>query len=230
MGAFGVTGLASSRRRGRAARLALAFAASLVTHAWLAWELPAGGASGGGMPRTLNVRLVKPTPLIQPAVAAETTTSALAPAPRERLPRTASPKSTSGVDAGASRPIRAVTGARPAEARADSNYYAASELDVYPRLLTPLAALWPRGAAEGSRRARARIMVWINAAGGVEDVKVMETEPEGELEQTMREALAAARFSAGRRDGRPVRSRVLLHVSIDATAATGPPAHQLPFD
>jgi len=95
----------------------------------------------------------------------------------------------------------------PAVLRApDPTYYPARELDAYPQPARPLALDRPAGAGS------IRLQLLIDEHGVVNDVSLVEADAVGLLEETLRAALVAARFVPARKDGRDVKSRVLLSV------------------
>jgi len=95
----------------------------------------------------------------------------------------------------------------------DPTYYSARDLDVYPRPAAPLDFdRLARGVA-----GRVRLALLIDEAGIVKEIVVVETEPTGRLQEELRSALAATRFFPGQKDGRAVKSRVLLSVSLDSS-------------
>jgi len=100
----------------------------------------------------------------------------------------------------------------PAVLRApDPTYYPARELDAYPQPARPLALDRPAGAGS------IRLLLLIDEHGVVNDVSLVEADAAGHLEETLRAALAATRFLPAQKDGRAVRSRIVLSVSY-ATA------------
>ena len=100
----------------------------------------------------------------------------------------------------------------PAVLRApDPTYYPARELDAYPQPARPLALDGPAGAGS------IRLLLLIDEHGVVNDVSLVEADAAGHLEETLRAALAATRFLPAQKDGRAVRSRIVLSVSF-ATA------------
>lgn len=201
-------------------RLALAACASLLAHLWLAWELPAGRAPGGSQP-PLEVTL-------HPAAASSvlqwvTAESDAADALHE--PDAAATPAASARTRARERPVREEGDGRGRTAEGvvpprpvDLTYYSARQLDHYPALLAPLAIRYPERALAHGRAGRAVVMVTIDAAGRVGDASVVEAEPAGFFEDAAREALSAAAFSPGRRNGVPVRSRVLIQVQFDPDA------------
>ena len=108
----------------------------------------------------------------------------------------------------AAAPVAAVEPPSPAGAAADGpdlRFYLARELDQYPTPLTALSLDDGRGIAGG-----ARLWVSIDQAGRVVDVAVIDADPPGEFERLVHERVLATRFVPARRDGRPVKSRILL--------------------
>jgi TonB family protein len=200
-------------------RFVLACCASVATHLWLVRELPLGAPRSGDASAPLTVRL-------QPAGERATAVVSIdekrdgahvasavpvrsAKARKEGAP--APSRDGSRGDAGAD-----LTGITPA---ADAAYYPARELDVYPALLVPLSIVYPERASAEDRAGRALIMVLIDARGYVTDVTVMEADPPGYFEDAARKTLDHAAFSPGRRNGIPVRSRVLIQLSFDPRTA-----------
>ena len=86
-------------------------------------------------------------------------------------------------------------------------FYLARELDQYP---SPLTALVPGAGTHGSATGSVRLWVSIDQAGQVVDAAVIDADPPGVREQSARELVLATRFLPAHRDGRPVKSRVLL--------------------
>lgn len=98
-----------------------------------------------------------------------------------------------------------VTAAAAAASGPDLRFYLARELDRYPTPLTALSLDDGRETAGG-----ARLWVSIDQTGRVLDVAVIDADPPGEFERLARERVLATRFVPAARDGRPVKSRILL--------------------
>lgn len=147
-------------------------------------------------PETEIPRLIKP--LIEPITTPVTTVPPPVILPR-RLPVTV--------------PVAALepSPAGVAASGPDLRFYLARELDQYPSPLSALSLDDGRGTAGG-----VRLWVSIDQAGRVVDVAVIDADPPGEFERLARERVLATRFVPARRDGRPVKSRILLvmHQSI----------------
>lgn len=101
------------------------------------------------------------------------------------------------------------------------DYYAARDLDVYPALRTPLRFGYPERAARTQISGRVLAMLSIDAAGAVEDVAVVASEPQGYFDDAARAILGAARFFPARKNGSEVRSRILISLDFDPGLAEG---------
>jgi protein TonB len=95
----------------------------------------------------------------------------------------------------------------------DPVYYPARQLDVYPALLEPINLPYPERAARDEVSGKVTVLLLIDERGMVNDVSVVEAEPAGYFEETTHAVFSEMRFSPARKDGRPVRSRVLISVS-----------------
>jgi periplasmic protein TonB len=111
--------------------------------------------------------------------------------------------------------------AAPATAPAglpDPVHYPAKELDTYPRLLAPVAAVRPERVRTDYPDGRVTLLLLIDETGRVSGVTVVEADPEGVFEEATVRAYSAAAFSPARKDGRAVRSRILVSVEIASSA------------
>lgn len=97
----------------------------------------------------------------------------------------------------------------------DPTYYSARELDDYPRPVIPLKLGYPVGIARDGVAGRVRLLLLIDEHGVVNHIAIVEAEPPGYFEEESRAVLAATRFVPARKDGRPVKSRVLVSISLD---------------
>ncbi len=88
----------------------------------------------------------------------------------------------------------------------DPNYYPARELEAYPTRARPLELAGSPGARS------IRLLLLIDEHGIVNDISLVEAGAAGRLDAALRAALGAARFIPARKDGRDVKSRVLLSV------------------
>ncbi len=183
-------------------RMLIALCASLLVHFLLAggWGSGKGSTTSAVVP--LQARLEMIPAGLPPLVVADVPRVTTAAQPVIST-RRASP---AAVSAAAVEPL-------PAEAAGggpDLRFYLARELDRYPSPLSVLNLDNGRGTA-GS----ARLWVSIDQAGQVVDAAVIDAEPPGEFERLARDRVLATRFVPAQRDGRAVKSRVLLVLRQD---------------
>jgi periplasmic protein TonB len=95
----------------------------------------------------------------------------------------------------------------------DFTYYAARQLDVYPALSSALDLRYTANASATGIVGRALVLLLIDDAGFVDNVAVVEAEPAGSFEEELRRTFSSVRFTPALKDGRAVRSRVLVHVN-----------------
>lgn len=95
----------------------------------------------------------------------------------------------------------------------DPVYYPARQLDVYPALLEPINLVYPERAAREEVSGKVTVLLLIDDNGIVNDVSVVEAEPAGYFEEAARAAFSETRFTPARKNGRAVKSRVLISVS-----------------
>ncbi len=196
-------------------RLLVACSLSLLLHLALLLGIPVNPA--GGVPGAMSTVYARLEPSA-PAIAADST----APAPGTvRVPAGKTPLPAS--EETRPKPAETKAGSKPATAPAssaglelpllrDPAYYPASQLDVYPRPLTPIQLPYPQTAAAGRVDGRLSLQLLIDESGVVTEVSVVAAEPAGYFEETTRSVLRGARFSPGMQQGRAVKSRVLLQV------------------
>jgi TonB family protein len=96
---------------------------------------------------------------------------------------------------------------------ADPVYYPARQLDVYPALLHPVRPDYPEQSSQSKASGKVRMTLLIDETGHVTEVSAVEAEPAGYFEDAVRRAFASARFSPARKDGRAVKSRVLISIA-----------------
>jgi protein TonB len=94
----------------------------------------------------------------------------------------------------------------------DPTYYPAKQLDVYPQPLGQIRLDYPESAASAKVDGRLLILLLIDEFGVVNDASVVESQPEGYFEDAALTVFRAARFSPAQKQGRAVKSRVLLQV------------------
>ena len=89
----------------------------------------------------------------------------------------------------------------------DPHYYAARDLDHYPWPLVPLQL---EHLAES--RSELRLELLIDESGVVQEVVFVQPARPGEAEEKLRTALVATQFMPGRKEGRPVKSRLVMGI------------------
>lgn len=73
----------------------------------------------------------------------------------------------------------------------------------------------------GKASGTVRVTLLIDETGNVNEVSTAGAEPAGIFEGAVRRAFASARFSPARKDGRAVKSRVLISVTYNPGEAEG---------
>jgi len=200
---------------GRPSRFGSALAFSVAMHLSfvlaLAPERPPRSTPGAD-PAPLSARLVAVSMATQNVPAAAETDEPAEPE-RTRLP--AAPAGTAAADARPDEPAAAVS--VPLPLIPDPTVYAARDLDSYPRPVAPLA-LGRLAHAGTDRPAIVRFEVTIDERGVASDVVLAGSGATETAEAGLRALLAATRFIPARKDGRAVKSRVLLSIRFAAEA------------
>lgn len=101
----------------------------------------------------------------------------------------------------------------------DTVHYAAKDLDIYPQASKWITPAYPRSARDAQIAGSVTLLVMIDEAGRVEGTSVVDAVPDGVFEQSAQQALASAAFYPAQKDGRTVRSRILIKVEFDPAAA-----------
>ena len=101
----------------------------------------------------------------------------------------------------------------------DPMHYPANELDVYPQALHAIAPAYPEGALEMQTAGFVTLLVLIDEVGRVTVSTVVDANPDGVFEQAAQQAVAQAAFYPAQKEGRSVRSRILVKVEFDPNAA-----------
>jgi len=218
---------AVGRARARATRLSLALSLSLGLHYMI--------ASGVAL-RLGDAALPSYPPLVAtlaPVIPALDRTPASAhalPESNTQAPRRTADQHTAAND-GAVRatPTRRIAEReageppKPAMSLAEApgaveRYYSAEELDVYPRLHQPLRIEWNGAATGEGAAARVLARVSLNEAGMVEDVSIEDGDGKPAAAKSVRAALRAAVFLPAQKDGRPVKSRIVMSIEWEHDA------------
>lgn len=197
-------------------RLAAALAASLALHAAAALTLaaaPAGSLSGQGSRSAAPIQA-------RLAVPGAPESAVVAPPPaRGAIARTVTRPETPAATPAAAPARRGPEAAQALGLGAETIHYLPSELDVRPRLHTPIDPPYPRVAPPDGGYLVLQLL--ISETGAVERVQVAVADPEGFFEQTAIEAFAAARFAPGMRNGVAVKSQTWIELKFHPLVPPG---------
>jgi hypothetical protein len=202
------------RRRPDCSRLAAALCASVLAHAWIALESPRAQRitlAHPSAPSVLSARLVSLPPKQEPAEAKPLAIPAVrGNASRSSLRR-------AGVAHGKNAPVAAPAvpqGPAILPQVADPNYYTARDIDVYPVLLAPRGLPETVDARRRWHGGHGVVMLRIDEIGRVTRLEILEADPRGAFEDYLRSSFSGATFTAARRNGRSVKSEIVVRVSV----------------
>jgi protein TonB len=208
-----------------ATRLRLAVAGSAFAHllgaSALAPHTPAGSAVGGWRSAPITVRLDLQ---VLPAPPAAEMTHHSGPPEAERLRH---PPENVAARRPAQRRVSPAPQADQSESIAvprvaDPTVYAARDLDSFPRPLLPMDTGRLLERAGGAPGSGVRLELLIDEHGMVNEVRFAGPGIAGELERELRATLAAMAFVPARKDGRAVKSRIVVSVNFGQEARRGP--------
>ncbi len=198
-------------------RLIKAVVLSFLLHLALLVGIPVNPT--GGVPQMVSTITAR----LEPASAdSEPVTDSVVVVPEATTPapRTDNPPEPAGAKAEAkTEPVRASE--QPASAPSggievpfirDPTYYPAKQLDVYPQPLAQIRLDYPESAASAKVDGRLLVLLLIDEFGVVNDASIVESQPEGYFEDAALAVFRTARFSPAQKQGRAVKSRVLLQV------------------
>jgi len=204
------------------ARLSVAVVLSATLHLYLIYGLALQSTRGPvDQLSIINARL-----LFEPAVMKRPTSAAPAipqfrrvPPGRPRVPSLPEPVET---PAPAAQVFSAADLSPEPEAAIaslpDPVHYAAKELDVYPQPLIHIEPVYPQAALAGEIGGSVTLLILIDESGRVTDVSVVDASPQGVFEESARRAVAAGAYTPAQKDGRAVRSRILVRFDYDPAA------------
>ena len=99
----------------------------------------------------------------------------------------------------------------------DPTYYAARFLDEYPKPLRPIEPRFPEQATISRiSGGTVTLLLLIDEDGVLRDISVVEAQPESIFDEAALAAFHDMRFAPARKDGRAVRSRVLVTVGFES--------------
>ena len=101
----------------------------------------------------------------------------------------------------------------------DPVHYPARDLDIYPHALNPIRPVYQQAAREAQVAGSVTLLVLIDEAGRVLGTSVADAAPGGVFEQAAQQAVASSAFYPAQKDGRAVRSRILVKLEFDPAVA-----------
>jgi periplasmic protein TonB len=119
------------------------------------------------------------------------------------------------IPAEAAQPAVAVPSAAESSfALPDLVYHPAGDLDVYPVPVSPILVAYPDSVRVAGAQGKVSLWVSIDETGWPAEVAIHDSDPAAVFDEAAMTALRGARFSPARKDGRPVRSRVLIELQV----------------
>src|SRR5271170_3480055 len=98
----------------------------------------------------------------------------------------------------------------------DPAYYPANQLDVKPMPLASIKPAYPGAALDaGINNGVVTLLLLIDEFGIVNEVSVVNATPPGYFEDAAMAAFRAAHFEPARRQGHPVKCRIVIKVNFD---------------
>ncbi len=210
-------------------RMSAAVALSIAFHIFLIYGFSLAPDSGPGARVTvIHARLMSPQPPRSPQ-RAKPPERISAREPRPAPTVLSQPAATASVEPSTvpSPTIAPVDPEPAATAGSDSTvanipdpvHYPAKDLDIYPQASKRITPVYPEMARDSKVAGSVTLLVLIDEAGRVVGTSVMDAAPDGVFEQAAQQALANAAFYPAQKDGRTVRSRILIKVEFDPSLA-----------
>ena len=204
--------------------LALALAASVALHLALIVGVGIKPPASTAAPQTvIEARLVQlpaePANAPKPLVMAEIQAPVEQEQPAKAAPETP-PQPAQEAQAGPSPDAAVPAQASPLPAleiplAEDLTYYPGKLVDVHPTALQPIVPAYPDAASDAGVEGGVTVLLMIDEFGRVRDLSVVEANPPGHFEESALSAFRNAHFTPAIKDGRAVKSRVLIRVSYD---------------
>ena len=196
-------------------RLLKAAVLSFLLHLALLVGIPVNPT--GGVPQlvsTITARLEPTAPASDAVAEILATVPDSAPAPAaENLQKPAEAKAEPRTEpARAREPASSPSAGIEVPFIRDPTYYPAKQLDVYPQPLAAIRLDYPESAANAKVDGRLVVLLLIDEFGVVNEASVVESQPEGYFEDAALAVFRAARFLPAQKQGRAVKSRVMLQV------------------
>jgi protein TonB len=145
------------------------------------------------------------------------------PKPERKTPALAGPASDSGhetPDSGHGTALQDRQSALPKVAIPlfeDPTYYPVKQLDERPQVKQQVNPVYPDVAALENVEGEVTLLLLIDETGKVREVSVVEAKPEGYFEESAMAAFRSAEFTPAVKQGRRVKSRVMIRVQFNLT-------------
>lgn len=97
----------------------------------------------------------------------------------------------------------------------DPTFYPAKQLDIQPKALAPVNPVFPDKAANDNVSGEVTLLLLIDEAGKVRDLAVVDAKPEGYFDESALSAFRNTRWAPAQKDGRIVKSRVMIRVRYE---------------
>ncbi len=101
----------------------------------------------------------------------------------------------------------------------DPVHYAAKDLDFYPQPLNRIEPAYPQTALASEIGGWVTLLLLIDESGRVTDASVVDAFPPDVFEESALRALVTTAYSPAQKNGRAVRSRILVKVDYDPAAS-----------
>lgn len=209
-------------------RMFAAIALSAALHVFLiyGYSLPADRGSGGRV-TIIQARLGLPPPSSSPQRRPQTPARSgvqdssgpaavvlSSPVPDDLAPPSAAPEPRT-VTGDPEPAVAASSDATPSLNVPDPVHYPAKDLDIFPQAVKRITPIYPQAAREAQIAGSVTLLVLIDEAGRVLGTSVMDAAPDGIFELAAQQAVENALFYPAQKDGRTVRSRILVKIEFD---------------
>lgn len=212
-----------------AARFALALVASLALHLVVVFGVQVRAAQPVERARAMievRVEGAAPQTKIKPLSRIEATADIAEKKPEEPKPSEETLVLPSPVPA---EPAPTILPTLEIPLLEDPTWYPAKQVDVHPVALDPVKPEYPaEGVARGAE-GKVLLLLLIDEAGVVKEAAVAEADPEGIFEESALAAFRSARFAPAQKNGRAVKSRVLIRVNYELNDRKKPVVVQPPL-
>ncbi|MDD5330825.1 MAG: energy transducer TonB [Sulfuricella sp.] len=111
----------------------------------------------------------------------------------------------------------------------DPTWYPAKQVDRHPTALAQIEPDYPEQAAARGVEGSVVLLLLIDQAGAVKEASVADANPEGVFDDSALAAFRDARFAPAQKNGRAVKSRVLIRVTYELTKPDKPVVVQPPL-